>query len=71
MTKVYLTIKMSDQISGQVAIDRLSKVSTPSTPLMAGLGDPEVAVMEFLESAYGAAADAAKWDRGALERRSR
>jgi hypothetical protein len=30
---------------------------------------PETAVMEFLESAYAAAADAAKWDRAALERR--
>jgi Family of unknown function (DUF5996) len=30
---------------------------------------PETALMEFLESAYGAAADAAKWDRAALERR--
>jgi hypothetical protein len=30
---------------------------------------PEAAVMEFLESSYGAAADAAKWDRAALERR--
>jgi hypothetical protein len=29
---------------------------------------PEVALMEFLESAYAAAADAAKWDRSALER---
>jgi Family of unknown function (DUF5996) len=29
---------------------------------------PEVALMEFLESAYAAAADAAKWDRAALER---
>jgi hypothetical protein len=29
----------------------------------------EKAVMEFLESAYAAAADAAKWDRAALERR--
>jgi len=26
-------------------------------------------LMEFLESAYGAAADAAEWDRAALERR--
>jgi hypothetical protein len=25
--------------------------------------------MEFLESSYAAAADAAKWDRAALERR--
>ena len=30
---------------------------------------PEKALMEFLESAYGAAADVAKWDRAALERR--
>ena len=30
---------------------------------------PEAAVLEFVESAYGAAADAAKWDRAALERR--
>ena len=30
---------------------------------------PEAAVMEFIESAYAAAADAAKWDRTALERR--
>jgi Family of unknown function (DUF5996) len=30
---------------------------------------PEKALMEFLESAYGAAADVAKWDRTALERR--
>jgi len=30
---------------------------------------PEVALMEFLDSAYAAAADAAKWDRVALERR--
>ena len=30
---------------------------------------PEAAVMEFVESAYAAAADAAKWDRAALERR--
>jgi hypothetical protein len=29
---------------------------------------PETALMEFLESAYAAAADAAKWDRAALER---
>jgi Family of unknown function (DUF5996) len=29
---------------------------------------PEAAVMEFLESSYAAAADAAKWDRAALER---
>jgi Family of unknown function (DUF5996) len=31
-------------------------------------GSPEGALMEFLESAYAAAADAAKWDRAALER---
>jgi hypothetical protein len=30
---------------------------------------PEEALMEFLDSAYAAAADAAKWDRAALERR--
>lgn len=30
---------------------------------------PERALMEFLESAYAAAADAAKWDRAALERK--
>jgi hypothetical protein len=30
---------------------------------------PEGALVEFLESAYGAAADVAKWDRAALERR--
>jgi hypothetical protein len=30
---------------------------------------PGKALMEFLESAYGAAADVAKWDRAALERR--
>ncbi|MDQ2834825.1 MAG: DUF5996 family protein [Acidobacteriota bacterium] len=30
---------------------------------------PEEAVLEFLESAYAAAADAAKWDRAALERK--
>jgi hypothetical protein len=30
---------------------------------------PDMAMMEFLESAYSAAADAAKWDRAALERR--
>jgi hypothetical protein len=29
---------------------------------------PEKALMEFLESSYGAAADAAKWDRATLER---
>ena len=29
---------------------------------------PEGALMEFLQSAYGAAADAARWDRAALER---
>ncbi|MBN9615645.1 MAG: hypothetical protein BGO25_12820 [Acidobacteriales bacterium 59-55] len=31
-------------------------------------GSPDAALMEFLESAYAAAADAAKWDRAALER---
>ena len=30
---------------------------------------PETALMEFLKSAYGAAADVARWDRAALERR--
>jgi hypothetical protein len=30
---------------------------------------PETALMEFLESAYAASADAAKWDRASLERR--
>jgi hypothetical protein len=30
---------------------------------------PEAAVMEFLETSYAAAADVAKWDRAALERR--
>jgi hypothetical protein len=30
---------------------------------------PDEALMEFLQSAYAAAADAAKWDRAALERR--
>ncbi len=29
---------------------------------------PEKALMEFLESSYAAAAEAAKWDREALER---
>jgi hypothetical protein len=33
------------------------------------LAAPEKALMEFLESAYGAAADVARWDRAALERR--
>jgi len=33
------------------------------------LAAPEKAVMEFVESSYGAAADVAKWDRAALERR--
>jgi hypothetical protein len=33
------------------------------------LASPEKAVMEFLESSYGAAADVARWDRAALERR--
>ena len=30
--------------------------------------DPSAAVLEFLESAYGAAADLAGWDRTTLER---
>jgi hypothetical protein len=30
---------------------------------------PEMALMEFVQSSYAAAADAAKWDRVALERR--
>jgi Family of unknown function (DUF5996) len=34
-----------------------------------GLMAPEDALMEFLDSSYAAAADAAKWDRVALERR--
>jgi hypothetical protein len=29
---------------------------------------PDIALLQFLESAYSASADAAKWDRGALER---
>ncbi|MGH9600092.1 MAG: DUF5996 family protein, partial [Terracidiphilus sp.] len=29
---------------------------------------PEETLVEFMESAYSAAADAAKWDRGLLER---
>jgi len=33
------------------------------------MASPEKAVMEFLESSYGAAADVARWDRAALERR--
>ncbi|MBB5346103.1 DUF5996 family protein [Tunturibacter empetritectus] len=33
------------------------------------LASPEKAVMDFLESSYGAAADVARWDRAALERR--
>ena len=33
------------------------------------LAAPEKALMDFLESSYGAAADVAKWDRAALERR--
>jgi hypothetical protein len=36
---------------------------------MRATGDPGGALMEFVESAYGAAADSARWDRGALERR--
>jgi hypothetical protein len=31
-------------------------------------GSPQKALMEFLESAYGAAADVARWDRPTLER---
>jgi hypothetical protein len=38
-----------------------------AAPVPEGLA--EKAVMEFVESAYAAAADAAKWDRVALERR--
>jgi hypothetical protein len=33
------------------------------------LASPEKAVMDFLESSYSAAADVARWDRAALERR--
>jgi Family of unknown function (DUF5996) len=33
------------------------------------LASPEPALMEFLDSSYAAAADAAKWDRASLERR--
>jgi hypothetical protein len=33
------------------------------------LDDPAAALMEFVDSAYAAAADSAKWDRAALERR--
>ena len=29
--------------------------------------DPDAALMDFLQSTYGAAADLAKWDRKALE----
>jgi hypothetical protein len=32
--------------------------------------EPEEALMQFLESSYAAAADAAKWDRAALERQA-
>jgi hypothetical protein len=32
-------------------------------------GSPSVALMKFLDSTYSAAADVAKWDRAALERR--
>jgi hypothetical protein len=32
-------------------------------------GSPETALMAFLESSYAAAADVAKWNRAALERR--
>jgi hypothetical protein len=31
---------------------------------------PEDALLEFIESAYSAAADAAKWDRRLLERKT-
>ena len=30
--------------------------------------DPDAMLLEFFESAYGAAADLAKWDRAMLER---
>jgi Family of unknown function (DUF5996) len=33
------------------------------------LASPEQAIMEFLDSSYAAAADSARWDRAALERR--
>lgn len=33
-----------------------------------GLADPDATVMSFLESTYAACADAARWDRNALER---
>jgi hypothetical protein len=36
---------------------------------MRTMDDPAGALMEFVESAYAAAADLAKWDRAALERR--
>jgi hypothetical protein len=36
---------------------------------MRAVNDPAGALKEFVESAYGAAADSAKWDRVALERR--
>ena len=36
---------------------------------MRTLDDPAGALKEFVESAYAAAADSAKWDRAALERR--
>ena len=32
--------------------------------------DPEQTLLAFLESTYAAAADTAKWDRAALERKS-
>ena len=32
--------------------------------------DPEATLLEFLQSTYEAAADAAKWDRNKLERRT-
>ena len=31
--------------------------------------DPDATLLEFLQSTYDAAADLARWDRGALERR--
>ena len=36
---------------------------------VANAADPEAALMEFLQSTYKAAADLAKWDRAALERK--
>ena len=32
--------------------------------------DPDAMVLDFLQSTYAAAADAANWDRAALERRA-